>query len=355
MAERLFLKENEALAEAAIRAGCRFFAGYPITPQTEIIEYMSRRMPEVGGVFIMPESEIAAINMVYGSAGAGARAMTATSGPGMSLKQEGISSLAACELPCVIVNMSRGGPGTGNLGPSQADYFQATRGGGHGDYRIIVLGPSTVQETVDLTTAAFDLADKYRIPVMLLADAILAKSMEPVSFPEAGRGDLPTKNWTTTGARGRDPNVIVSMLYEYELEERVRKLQEKYERIEQQEVRVETRFVEDCDLALVAFGTTARICRTVVRKCREDGLRVGLVRPITLWPFPAAAVRSAADACRGLLVVEMNTGQMIEDVRLAAAERAEVHFYGRTAGSAPDVPELLEKVREIYAGWREEK
>jgi 2-oxoglutarate/2-oxoacid ferredoxin oxidoreductase subunit alpha len=355
MPERLFLKENEALAEAAIRAGCRFFAGYPITPQTEIIEYMSWRMPEVGGVFIMPESEIAAINMVYGAAGAGARAMTATSGPGMSLKQEGISSLAACELPCVIVNMSRGGPGTGNLGPSQADYFQATRGGGHGGYRVIVLGPSTVQETVDLTMEAFYLADKYRIPVVLLADAILAKSMEPVHFPDPDRRSLPEKNWTTTGARGRDPNVIVSMLYEYELEQRVTRLQEKYRQIEQNEVRVETQFTKDCDLALIAFGTTARICRTVVRKCRAEGLRVGLVRPITLWPFPMATVREAADSCRELLVVEMNTGQMIEDVRLAAAERAEIHFYGRTAGSYPDVPEIAARVRGILAGGKEGK
>lgn len=349
MADRIFIKENEALAEAAIRAGCRFFAGYPITPQTEIVEYMAKRMPEVGGVFIMPESEVSAINMIYGAAGAGAKAMTASSGPGMSLKQEGISSLAACELPCLIVNMSRGGPGTGNLGPSQADYFQATRGGGHGDYRVIVLAPSTVQESVDLTVTAFSLGERYRSPVMILADSVLAQSMEPVVFPEMSNDAAP-KEWATTGARNRERNVIHSMQYQQDLEPLVRRLEEKYKKIQRNETRVETIFLDDSDLVIVAFGTCGRIARTAVKKMRAEGYKVGLIRPITLWPFPTETLRAAAGK-KGFLVVEMSTGQFVEDVRLSVAEKTDIHFYGRTAGMVPSVPEITEQAKAIFRKW----
>jgi 2-oxoglutarate ferredoxin oxidoreductase subunit alpha len=345
------MKGNEALAEAAVRAGCRFFFGYPITPQNEIPEYMSRRLPEVGGTFIQAESELAAINMVYGAAGAGARAMTSSSSPGVSLKQEGISYMAAAELPGVVVNMVRGGPGLGGIQPAQSDYYQATRGGGHGDYRTIVFGPATVQEGVDVMSKAFELADKYRTPVVILGDGMMGQMMEPVLLPEPLElARLPLKPWATTGAKGRPPNVINSLFLDAEeCEKHNLALQAKYDIIQATEQMAEIAF-PDSDWFVVAYGTTARICREAIQEARAQGLSVGMVRPITLWPFPVNAFEKVVERAKGFLTVEMSLGQMVDDVRLAVNGRCPVRFFGRTGGMVPSDEEVLAEIEKMVEG-----
>ncbi|MHC4556199.1 MAG: 3-methyl-2-oxobutanoate dehydrogenase subunit VorB [Planctomycetota bacterium] len=339
---------NEALAEAAIIAGCDAYFGYPITPQNEIPAYMSRRMPEEGRVFVQSESELAAINMVFGASATGKRAMTSSSSPGISLMQEGISYLAGAELPAVVVNVMRGGPGLGNIAPSQGDYFQATRGGGHGDYRTITLGPSSVQELVDCMPLAFDLADQYRMPVMVLADGILGQMMEPIVLEEKPRRELPAKDWALTGAKNREQKIVRSLwLPEGALEELNKKLKARYEQIEKNEVLCEQYEVQDAEIIAVAYGVAARIVRGAVNKARQEGMLVGLIRPITLWPFPMEQISKAADEFRIFLTVEMSTGQMVEDVKLAVAGKSPVVFYGRPGGGVPTVDEIFEKIKQL--------
>jgi 2-oxoglutarate ferredoxin oxidoreductase subunit alpha len=350
MAKQL-MKGNEAIGEAAIQAGCRYFFGYPITPQNEVPEYMSRRLPEVGGIFLQAESEVAAINMVYGAAGAGARVMTSSSSPGISLKQEGISYIAGSELPCVIINIIRGGPGLGGIQPAQSDYFQATKGGGHGDYHLFVFAPASVQEMVDLIMESFDIADYYRNPVMILGDGTLGQMMEPVEFKEIKKRDLPPKDWATTGAKGRDRNVINSLfLVAEQLEEHNRKLQKKYQHMREHEQRWELYKCDDAELVMVAYGTTARIVKSVVNQLRDQGLKAGLLRPITIFPFPEKAFAQLPDTVKAFLTVEMSAGQMVEDVRLAVNGKQPVHFFGRTGGIIPTPAEIIEKAKEIMGG-----
>jgi len=339
--ERVLMAGNEAAGEAAIRAGCRFYFGYPITPQNELTEYMAREMSLAGGTFIQAESELAAINMVYGASAAGVRAMTTSSSPGISLKQEGISYLAGSELPAVIINIQRGGPGLGDIGPAQSDYFQATRGGGHGDYRTIVLAPASVQEMADLVMLGFHLADKYRNPVLVLADAQLGQMMEPLAFTEPPDEPLPAKDWALTGARGRASRIVKSFYWlPGALEEFNRRLGEKYARIEEAEVRAEAVHCEDARWVLVAYGSAARVCEQVVVEARGRAAPVGLLRPITLWPYPTGAVQELAERVQGFLVVEMSRGQMVEDVRLAVEGRVPVEFFGRTGGGIPTAEQV---------------
>ena len=350
MSSRILAKGNEAIAEGAIRAGCQAYFGYPITPQTELLEYMARRMPELGRVFVQAESEVAAINMVYGAAAAGARVMTSSSSPGISLKQEGVSYLAAASLPAVIVNVMRGGPGLGNIAPAQADYFQATKGGGHGDYRSIVLAPSSVQEAMDLTAEAFDLADRYRMPVVVLTDGIIGQMMEPVVVSEAIPQLLP-KPWALTGARGRPRNLFRSIFLQVEKLEAVNlELQKKYRLVEKEQVRWRGEELADADLALVAYGASARVARTAMRWARQEGRRVGLLRPLSLYPFPSAAVSDLAKQVRAFLCVEMSAGQMIEDVRLASAGQAPVYLSNRLGGVVISPEEVLAAIRRVFAG-----
>jgi 2-oxoglutarate/2-oxoacid ferredoxin oxidoreductase subunit alpha len=341
---------NAACAESAVLAGCTCYFGYPITPQNELGEYMAKRLREVkGGVFIQSESEIAAINMVLGASVAGARAMTSSSSPGISLKQEGISYLAADELPAVIVNMSRGGPGMGNISPAQSDYLQATRGGGHGDYRTIVLAPSSVQEIADLTPLAFDLADQYRNPVVVLGDGMIGQMMEPVTFDHITKGKEYPKDYTLTGADGRPSRMIRSLLFDVkEQEEHNWKLFRKFRRIEQTEVRFETFLTDDAEMVVVAYGTAARIAKGAIRALRKENLKVGLLRPITLWPFPKKAIQDAAKHSGDFFVFEMNAGQMVEDVRLALEGQGRVHFYGRPGGVIPTTVELFRIISRHY-------
>jgi len=348
MGERLLLRGNEVIAEAAIRAGCECYFAYPITPQAELLEHMARNMPRLGRTFVQAESEVAAINMVYGAAGAGVRTMTSSSSPGISLKMEGISYIAGANLPAVIVNIVRGGPGLGNIAPSQCDYFQATKGGGHGDYRVIVLGPSTVPEAGELTMLAFDLADKYRTPVMILADGMLGQMMEPVELPDPVDIDsLPAKEWATTGAKGRDPNIIMSFNMDpNDLKRDNLALQEKYRDITANEVRYEEYETKDAEIAIAAYGTIARIAKSVVRMARADGIKLGLFRPITLWPFPYEPLKALADRVSTVLSVEMSAGQMWEDVRLAVAERAQTPFYGEMGGIVPTPHAILREVKK---------
>jgi 2-oxoglutarate ferredoxin oxidoreductase subunit alpha len=339
---------NEALAEAAIIAGCDAYFGYPITPQNEIPAYMSRRMPEEGRVFLQSESELAAINMVFGASATGKRTMTSSSSPGISLMQEGISYLAGAELPAVVVNVMRGGPGLGNIAPSQGDYFQATRGGGHGDYRTIVFGPSSVQELVDCMPLAFDLADQYRMTVVVLADGILGQMMEPIVLQKKPGRKLPPKDWALTGAKGREQNIVRSLwLGEGVLEKLNYKLQAKYEQVQKNEVLCEEYEVDDAEIVVVAYGIAARIVRGAVDKARQNGIKAGWIRPITLWPFPTEQISRAADELRIFLVVEMSTGQMVEDVKLAIAGKAPVLFYGRPGGGFPTVEEILDKIKQL--------
>jgi 2-oxoglutarate ferredoxin oxidoreductase subunit alpha len=339
---------NEAMAEAAIIAGCDAYFGYPITPQNEVTAYMARRMPEEGRVFVQCESELAAINMVFGASATGKRAMTSSSSPGISLMQEGISYLAGAQLPAVIVNVMRGGPGLGNIAPSQGDYFQATRGGGHGDYRTPVLAPSTVQELADIMPLAFDLADLYRTPVVVLADGILGQMMEPISFNKPKKRELPPKEWALTGAKDRDQNIVRSLwLKEGALEELNYELQKKYKQIEENEVLCEQYEVDDAEIVVVAYGVAARIVRSAVDKARREGMKVGWIRPITLWPFPYDQICAAAEQFRIFLTVEMSLGQMVDDVRLAVAGKCPVVFYGRAGGGVPTVEQVLERINQL--------
>lgn len=342
---KVLMKGNEAVAEAAIKAGLKFYAGYPITPQNEIPEYLSKRLPEVGGVFIQAESEIAAINMIYGASACGARVMTSSSSPGISLKQEALSYMASAELPAVIVNMMRGGPGLGNISGSQADYFQAVKGGGHGDYRLLVYAPFSVQELWDYTILAFEKADEWRNPVMILGDGVVAQMMEPIiqRIPELKQYDK--SSWALTGAKGRPSRFIRTLLMaEGELEKHNRKLQEKYSQWREREVRYETYFIDDAEIVLVAFGSAARISLSALRKLRQEGMKIGLFRPVTLYPFPEEPLRQLAQEVERFVVIEFNAGQMIEDVKLAVNGMAEVYLYGRPGGSivtAEDIYEAL--------------
>ena len=339
---------NDACGEGAILAGCAFYAGYPITPQNELTAYMAKRMGETGGVFIQAESELAAINMVFGASVAGVRAMTSSSSPGISLKQEGISYLAGCELPCVIVNMQRGGPGLGNIAPAQGDYFQAVKGGGHGDYKIIVLAPASAQELMDYTYLAFDLADKYRNPVMILGDGLLGQMMEPIQIKSVEGRPLVDKPWALTGCKGRQARFIRSLfLGDGALEEHNKKLQEKFNNIKKNEIRAETLNIKDADIILVAYGSVARIARAGMELGRAKGLKVGLIRPITLWPFPEKTIADISGKAKKFLVVEMSAGQMVEDVMLAVKGRAEVDFYGRMGGGIPTEEEILKKIEAL--------
>lgn len=349
--EKVLMKGNEAIAEAAIQAGCNFFFGYPITPQNEIPAYMAKKLPLVGGTFLQAESEVSAINMVYGAAGAGARVMTSSSSPGISLKAEGISYIAGAELPCVIVNIVRGGPGLGGIQPAQSDYFQATRGGGHGDYHLVVYAPSTLQEMVTLTMGAFDVADAYRNPVMILGDGMLGQMMEPVSFEKPEPRNLPEKDWATTGCDGSRPRNIISSLDidPAKLEERVDSIFDKYDAIKEKEMMVEEYNCEDADIIVAAYGTTARIIKSVIDMAKEKGIKVGLIRPITIWPYPYNSFVKYGDKehVKAFLTVEMSKGQMIEDVRLGVEGRKPVYFHGRTGGMVPTPNGIMEKIEAI--------
>ena len=345
------VKGNEALAQAAIEAGCRFYFGYPITPQNDIPEYLAREFPKLGGTFLQAESEIGSINMVLGASAAGMRAMTSSSGPGISLMQEGLSYLAGSEIPAVVVNVQRSGPGLGGISPSQGDYFQATKGGGHGDYRTPVLAPASVQEMWDLTFLAFDLADRYRNPVVILADAMLGQMKEPLDMSVPQMPALPAKDWILEGCQGRDKRLLKSLyLGERELERHCWHLWEKYEEIKKREVRFEAYRIADAELVVVAFGSPARIAKGAIMAAREQGLKVGLLRPITLYPFPEKELAELADRGKSFLVTELNVGQMVEDVRMSVGRRAEVHFYGRPpgAGSLPSPEDILHEIRETY-------
>lgn len=350
---KTLMKGNEALGAAAIQAGCKYFFGYPITPQNELPEYMSRELPKIeGGAFVQAESEVAAINMIYGAAGAGARCMTSSSSPGMALKQEGISYIAGAELPAVIVNISRGGPGLGGIQPSQADYFQSTRGGGNGDYRHLVYAPATIQEAVDLVMEAFDVADYYRNPVIVIGDGMIGQMMEPVEFKEQKKRELPEKDWATTGTNEeRKPNIINSLALDpAELEKHNQKLSRKYKEMEEKEVRHEDYKLEDAELVFVAYGTTARITRNVVDALREEGIKVGMIRPITLWPFPIKAIQNVPATTKALLSVEMSEGQMIDDVKIAIEGRIPAYHYGRSGGMIPVPEDIMDKAKEILGG-----
>ncbi|MDI6813700.1 MAG: 3-methyl-2-oxobutanoate dehydrogenase subunit VorB [Desulfitobacteriaceae bacterium] len=349
---KVLMKGNEALGEAAVRAGCRFFFGYPITPQSELPHYLAKRLPEVGGVFLQAESEVAAINMVYGASGAGARVMTSSSSPGISLKMEGISYMAGAELPCVIVNMQRGGPGLGGIQPGQADYFQAVKGGGHGDYRLLVLAPASIQEMVDLMGKAFELADKYRNPVMILGDGILGQMMEPVEFPEMlDPASLSDKPYATTGAREREPRIVNSLFLDpVELEEHNLKLKEKYDHMVAEETRAESYFTEDSEIVLVAYGSSARVAKAAVDQARAQGIKAGLFRPITLFPFPKHQIQEACQNAKQVLTVEMSLGQMVEDVRYNLEFRIPVHFYGRVGGMVPTTRAVFDEIKRLVDG-----
>ena len=348
MSEKILTTGNEAAGQGAISAGCQAYFGYPITPQNEFTALMARCMPELGRVFVQAESELAAISMVFGAAVAGARAMTSSSSPGISLMQEGISYMAACELPAVVVNVQRGGPGLGNIAPSQADYFQATRGGGHGDYRTPVLAPHSAQEMFDFTRLAFDVADRYRTPVMVLSDGLIGQMKEPVDVA-APAANPPAKPWALTGCDGREPNIIRSLLLpQGTLEALNLRLMQRYAEMAREEVRYEAVAADEAALVLVAYGTSARLCKEALLLARQAGLpKVGLVRPISLYPFPSEVLAHLAEKGTPFLVVEMSAGQMVDDVRLAVNGRAAVHFYGRTGGELPLASAVLAEVRKI--------
>ena len=349
---KILMKGNEAFGRAAIQAGCHYFFGYPITPQSELPEYLSRELPKVGGAFVQAESEVAAINMVYGAGGSGTRVMTSSSSPGVALKQEGITYCAGAEVPCVVLNVMRGGPGLGTIQPSQSDYYMATKGGGNGDYRTPVFAPASVQEAVDMIIEAFDVADLYRTPVMVLADGMIGQMMEPVDFDkERKTREIPQKTWATTGTKGqRKPNVINSLyLQSEELEQHNLKLEKKYKAIEENEVQYEMYHTEDAELVFVAYGTVSRIVKTTVDQLREEGYKVGLIRPKTLWPFPKEAFKQIPNA-KNLLVVEMSLGQMIDDVKLASECKLPVDLYGRSVGMIPSPAAIGQKAKEIIGG-----
>ena len=348
---KVLMKGNEAVAEAAVRGGCRAFFGYPITPQNEIPEYLSKRLPEVGGCFIQAESEVSAINMVYGAAGAGARAMTSSSSPGISLKQEGISYICGAELPCVIVNMVRGGPGLGGIQPAQSDYFQTVKGGGHGDYHMLVYAPSSVQEAVNIMYNAFDKADEYRMPVMLLGDGMIGQIMEAVELPEMkDPATFPKKDWATDGTgKGESRRVINSLYIEPDvLEEVNHRLFSRYDMLKEKEVKCEEYLTDDAEIVIVAYGTVARIAKSAVNELRQKGIKAGLLRPITLYPYPEKALNDLAkkDCVKSFLTIELSMGQMIEDVRLAVNGLKPVEFYGRTGGNVMSPEDIVNVVLE---------
>ena len=354
MSEKVLMKGNEALAEAAIRNGCLYFFGYPITPQTELAEYMAKRMPKVGGLCLQAESEVAAINMVYGAAASGVRAMTSSSSPGVSLKSEGISYMVGADLPCLICNVQRGGPGLGSIQPSQQDYYQATKANGHGDLHLFVVAPSSVQEMVSLVGRAFDVADTYRTPALLLADGALGQMMEPVDFDAAmsERRAVPEKTWATNGHGGkRKKNIVNSLFIEPDvLEKSVLERFERYKKIEENEVLYEEQNVEDADIVIVSYGITSRICKSAIEMARAEGIKVGIIRPITLWPYPKAALAKAAETAKHFLVVELNMGQMVDDVKVATGCKRPVSFFGRTGGMLPTAEDVLEEIRKIKGG-----
>jgi 2-oxoglutarate ferredoxin oxidoreductase subunit alpha len=347
MGKKVLMKGNEAIGEAAISAGCRHFFGYPITPQSELPAYLAKRMPEVGGVFLQGESELAAINMVYGASASGVRAMTSSSSPGVSLKQEGISYMVGAELPALICNVMRAGPGLGTIQPSQSDYFQATKGGGHGDYHLIVLAPSSVQEIVDLVRLCFDLSDKYLNPAMLLTDGMLGQLMEPVDFGDYKPGHV-EKPWAVNGCKGRKNNFITSIYIQPDrMEQHNLKLQKKFAEITENEQRWEEwELNEDTEILVVAHGTMARIAKSSIKEANRSGAKVGLIRPISLWPFPVKAFQKLRKIQK-VFVVEMSAGQMLEDVQIVINGRVPVHFFGRMGGMVPTVEQILEKIREL--------
>ena len=350
MPKKLLMTGNEAMAEGAIQAGCIFYAGYPITPQNEIPAYMAKRMPQVHGIFIQAESELAAINMVFGASAAGFRAMTSSSSPGISLKQEGISYIAGAELPAVIINVMRGGPGLGNIWPSQSDYFQATRSGGHGDYHCLVLAPASVQEAYDFMLLAFDLADKYRIPALILIDGMLGQMMEPLIIKSKIQNPKSKikKPWAVTGCKGRKPNIAKSFyMLEGDLEKFNLHLQKKYRTLQQKEERYEGLNLADAKIILVAYGTMARLAKSAMHKLRAKGKKVGLIRPITLWPFPKKAFTDHLSPKIHYLVIEMSYGQMLEDVKLAINGKARVEFLGRAGGGIPTEEEMMKYAENI--------
>lgn len=351
MAERVLMKGNEAIAEAAIRAGCRHYFGYPITPQTEVAAYMAKKMPKIGGVFLQAESEIASINMVYGAAAAGMRVMTSSSSPGISLKGEGLSYIAGSDVPAFVVNVQRGGPGLGGIQPSQSDYFQATKGGGHGDYRMIVLAPASVQEMASLTVKGFNLADKYRMTAMILADGTIGQMMEPISFEDV-EVETYDKPWALTGTNMQRRHNIVNSLYlkPDELERTNFARYERYKLVEEREVMYEAYRMEDAEICVVAFGIAARVAKNAVAAARAEGIKAGLIRPITLWPFPAKALRQAADQVRAFVSVELNMGQMIEDIRLATECTRPVALCNRCGGMIPSPDQVLDSIRRAEKG-----
>ncbi|WP_304086352.1 3-methyl-2-oxobutanoate dehydrogenase subunit VorB [Peptostreptococcus stomatis] len=350
---KILMKGNEAFGKAAMVAGCKYFFGYPITPQSELPEYLSRELPAIGGTFVQAESEVAAINMVYGAGGCGARVLTSSSSPGIALKQEGITYCAGAEVPCVILNVVRGGPGLGSIQPSQSDYFMTTRGGGDGDYRTPVYAPASVQEACDMIMDAFDVAELYRTPVLVLLDGMIGQMMEPVDFdkPRTQR-ELPSKEgWATTGTKGqRKPNIINSLYLSPEiLEEHNYHLQRKYDVIEANELQYEMDRTEDAELVFVAYGTMARVVKNCVNEMRAEGLKVGLIRPKTVWPYPYKAF-DEIPACKNLFVIEMSLGQMVEDVKLGSNGRYPVHFYGRPGGMVPEPKEIIARAKKIMGG-----
>ena len=351
MADKILMKGNEAIAEAAIKAGCMHYFGYPITPQTEVAAYMAKRMPKIGGCFLQAESEIAAINMVYGVASTGKRVMTSSSSPGISLKSEGLSYLAGSDLPALIVNVQRGGPGLGGIQPSQADYFQATKGGGHGDFKMIVLAPSSVQEMADLTVKGFDLADKYRMPTMLLADGTMGQMMEPVSLDYEVKETV-AKPWATTGTKmEREHNIVTSLfLKPDELEDLVVERYERYKVVEENEVMYEEYMMDDAEICIAAFGIAARVAKNAINEARKQGIKVGLIRPITLWPFPVAPFKKAASQVKEIISVELSMGQMIEDVKLASECKVPVSLCSRTGGMIPSPEQVLEAITRANGG-----
>ncbi len=347
--ERNLMKGNEALAEAAIRAGCKCFFGYPITPQTELAAYMAKRMNKSGGVFLQAESEIAAINMVLGAASTGVRAMTSSSSPGISLKSEGVSYIAGSDLPAVIINVERGGPGLGGIQPSQADYWQATKALGHGDFQLLVYAPASVQEMVDYVVKAFDRADKYRMPAMILADGLLGQMMEPVTFPEINPDAYDKSGWAANGHKMQREHHIINSLYlkPDELENSIVERYKKYDIIKETETEAELYLTEDCDVLVCAFGATARVVKSAVNDARAQGIKAGLFRPKTLWPFPVKEINEAAKNAKALLSVEMSMGQMVDDIKLAINCSKPVHFFGRTGGVIPTPAEVLDEIKKI--------
>jgi len=350
--KKVLMKGNEVVAEAALQAGCKFYAGYPITPQNEIPEYMSKRAPDFNSIFIQAEAEISAINMLFGASAAGFRCMTSSSSPGIALKQEGISYIAAGELPCVIVNMVRGGPGLGNIRAAQSDYFQAVKGGGHGDYHMIVIAPSTLQELYNLTLNAFDYADYYRNPVMILGDGILGQMFEPVEIlPYKQILKLPPKDYALTGCKGREPRVLKTLWLDPpdSLMKRNIHLNEKYKKIQKELNLVETAQTEDAELIIVAYGITARIAKAAIEKARKEGIKVGLIRPITVWPFPSETIAKASEKTKKFLAVEMSNGQLIEDVKLSLFGKSGItaEHFGIGGGWYPSPNNIYEKIKEI--------